>query len=251
MGRTYLLVVDVETTGPSTKRHFLYAVASVIHDLTANEEVAWFDQNCRIPLGTEWDQATSEHFMHRTESEWRQKVLSGQLTEQTPEQMMAHWHIWFSAVLTQLRFNPREDRLVPMCDTPYYDILFMEVNSPLWARPMSLLIGEYNPWWDLRSYYAGMSKTHPKYVRYSTRQLYDMCVAGLIVPSEAVHLHDHVPLNDARCLVHGIMDLEKNNMFVPRRPGPPKLEPYLTSLGHVRNLTKGIVKFEKDTVFAE
>lgn len=213
-GRTFILALDVETTGPNPKLHHMYALAGVFVDMDTTEELAFFNQTCWTPRPANWDYATYEHFLKDAREEWRNKVLKNELQMQTPRDMVSYWFAWVAMVLENIKFDPRVDRLIQVVDTAYFDHLFLMFHAPEQMPSANMLTGEYCPWWDLRSYYAGLAQINLRNSRYTTRQLFDMIMAECLKAKKEPYLpfnfvHDHEPLHDARCIAYGYLELRK------------------------------------------
>ncbi len=213
-----LLGIDIEATGPHLIKNAPYALSSIIVDGSTNQVVSEFTALCKPDPGQSWDPDTYNHFTNDTKREWREtvrKVLFDP-NAMTPWTMVNLWFEWLNNSLYNLQYHPRTHNLLPLVDTTFFDKSMVGVYLPAHCRGMDYLLGEYNPWNDIRTYYAGLAEVDLGSGRYTAKQLFDLVLTKHpqvrltnFKPGEKGVPHDHNPLNDVKCIIFEFNKLRK------------------------------------------
>ena len=216
--RTLLLLgIDIEATGGNLNTNCPYALASVIIDGRTNVPIASFLQLCRPYDDQQWDPQTRKHFLEETSTDW-QAVVTKVLQDPhapTPDQMVSNWYHWLNETLYALDYSPRTHNLLPIVDTTLFDKSMVGCYLPECCRGMDYLVGEFNPWHDLRSFYAGLARVDLASGRYTAKQLFDIILSqnpklNMATTKDEAFIgeywqhgvpHDHNPLNDVKCIL--------------------------------------------------
>lgn len=213
-----LLGIDIEATGPHLIKNAPYALSSIIVDGYTNQVVSEFSALCKPDVNQSWDPDTYTHFTNDTTKEWRSVVrqVLFDLNAMTPWTMVNTWFEWLTNTLYRLRYDPRTHNLLPLVDTTFFDKSMIGVYLPRHCRGMDYLLGEFNPWNDIRSYYAGLAGVDLSSGRYTAKQLFDIILSKnqhirltSFVGSEKGVPHDHNPLNDVKCIIFEFNKLRK------------------------------------------
>jgi hypothetical protein len=220
--RLLILGIDVEATGGHLTTNAPYAISSMIVDANSMQVVSSFLTLCRPFPNQTWDHDTYSHFLTETTPEWRNNVFRHLFspTTQTPDMAVEQWYSWLENTLAVIQYSPRTHNLLPLVDTTLFDKSMIGVYLPQRCKGMDYLTGEFNPWFDIRSYYAGLAKVDISSGRYTAKQLFDIILAenpklceefNKHTDSADINVpHDHNPENDVRCIIFEFIKLRKS-----------------------------------------
>lgn len=219
--KLFLLGIDIEATGGHLALNAPYAISSMVVN-AETMECKTFLCFCRPFTNQRWDTDTYSHFLTQTTPEWRNRVFAHLFNQSTPTPDIAieNWYSWLEKVLLEIGYHPRTHNLLPIVDTTMFDKSMIGVYLPERCKGMDYLTGEFNPWFDIRSYYAGLANVDISSGRYTAKQLFDLllstnpelCARFNEETSHSDHNvpHDHNPENDVRCILFEFIKLRKS-----------------------------------------
>ena len=158
---THILVVDIETTGPNVKQHYMPEFGVSFWKIGDKEPLATHHFTLHAPENTGWDAQTREEFWDNPAKGEDKKTtpmeaLKKRLLEKPPQ------HI-YSAMRKFVDFAKECDavangKLVIVFDTAEFDSTFMNYYLAAWTEVPSLtrLFGAYRSTRDIDSFYYGV-----------------------------------------------------------------------------------------------
>ena len=177
-----LVVIDVETNGPSVRRNSLYAVGGVAIQVSTKKVLGGFWYNLEERPGTEALPATMRFWADHTDA---LEVIRRDLI--TPREMARNLASWIRDLKARL---PIDTEFVVTSDAAAFDMKWIDEELSEWEGPY--LLG-YRVM-DLYSYIAGLAKVPRHRVGLLVDQLVE---AGLACHPDDEVKATHCPYDDA------------------------------------------------------
>ena len=203
---TYILAIDVETTGPNVLQHWMPEFGAVLWKIGEKEPANKFYACLAQPHGTDWDATTLSEFWNneskgkdgKTPMElYKQRVAK---TYQTPHgDAMALFVKWARDIESSMQ---KGEKVLIVTDTAAFDTTWMNVYlartvSKHGCDSLNYLFGKYRPTRDIDAFKFGMGK-HMKV--WGSEQVALSSIDGIDEFPEWVtkHAHNHNPVSDAK-----------------------------------------------------
>lgn len=158
---THILVIDIETTGPSVRKHYMPEFAASFWEISGQKPLATRHYTLQQPEGTEWDAETLSEFWNNPAKGEDKKTtpmeaLKQRLLEKPPQHIHTVMHEFIAFALECDAIA--RGLLVIMFDTVEFDSTFMNYYLASWTAVPSLtrLFGGYRATRDIDSFYFGV-----------------------------------------------------------------------------------------------